>query len=157
MLLTLVNVFIEPVLLIFKTNKMMNDFFSNKLRLLKFILLSIALGNFFISEGYATTKSVVITQQEKTVKGKVTDDNDEPLIGVSVRVAGTSAGTVTDSDGMFQLNVAGTDVLEFSYVGYKTVKVIAGNKPFLSVIVHCLSSLIQNIPVHIHHPANGSE
>ncbi|MFR5757361.1 MAG: hypothetical protein ACLUE2_01680 [Bacteroides cellulosilyticus] len=60
---------------------MMNDFFSNKLRLLKFILLSIALGNFFISEGYATTKSVVITQQEKTVKGKVTDDNDEPLIG----------------------------------------------------------------------------
>ena len=54
----------------------MNDFFSNKLRLLKFILLSIALGNFFISEGYATTKSVVITQQEKTVKGKVTDDND---------------------------------------------------------------------------------
>lgn len=62
----------------------MNDFFSNKLRLLKFILLSIALGNFFISEGYATTKSVVITQQEETVKGKVTDDNDEPLIGVSV-------------------------------------------------------------------------
>ena len=102
MLLTLVNVFIEPVLFIFKTNKMMNDFFSNKLRLLKLILLSIALGNFFISEGYATTKSVVITQQEKTVKGKVTDDNDEPLIGVSVRVAGTSAGTVTDSDGMFQ-------------------------------------------------------
>lgn len=49
----------------------MNDFFSNKLRLLKFILLSIALGNFFISEGYATTKSVVITQQEKTVKGKL--------------------------------------------------------------------------------------
>ena len=70
MLLTLVNVFIEPVLLIFKTNKMMNDFFSNKLRLLKFIPLSIALGNFFISEGYATTKSVVITQQEKTVKGE---------------------------------------------------------------------------------------
>ena len=28
----------------------MNDFFSNKLRLLKFILLSIALGNFFIAE-----------------------------------------------------------------------------------------------------------
>ena len=113
----------------------MNDFFSNKLRLLKFILLSIAFGSFFVSEGYATTKSVAITQQEKTVKGKVTDDNDEPLIGVSVRVAGTSAGTVTDSDGMFQLNVAGSDVLEFSYVGYKTVKVTVGNKPFLSVIL----------------------
>lgn len=125
----------------------MNDFFSNKLRLLKFILLSIALGNFFISEGYATTKSVVITQQEKTVKGKVTDDNDEPLIGVSVRVAGTSAGTVTDSDGMFQLNVAGTDVLEFSYVGYKTVKVIAGNKPFLSVILKEDQEILDEIVV----------
>ena len=116
----------------------MNDFFNNKLSLLKFILLSIAFGSFFVSEGYATTKSVAITQQEKTVKGKVTDDNDEPLIGVSVRVAGTSAGTVTDSDGMFQLNVAGSDVLEFSYVGYKTVKVTVGNKPFLSVILRLL-------------------
>ena len=125
----------------------MNDFFSNKLRLLKFILLSIALGNFFISEGYATTKSVVITQQEKTVKGKVTDDNDEPLIGVSVRVAGTSAGTVTDSDGMFQLNIAGTDVLEFSYVGYKTVKVTAGNKPFLSVILKEDQEILDEIVV----------
>ncbi len=112
----------------------MNDFFSNKLRLLKFILLSIALGNFFISEAMQRQSLLLLLSRENS-KRKVTDDNDEPLIGVSVRVAGTSAGTVADSDGMFQLNVAGTDVLEFSYVGYKTVKVIAGNKPFLSVIL----------------------
>ena len=64
-----------------------------------------------------------------------------------MRVAGTSAGTVTDSDGMFQLNVAGTDVLEFSYVGYKTVKVIAGNKPFLSVILKDDQEIMDEIVV----------
>ena len=49
----------------------MNDFFSNKLRLLKFILLSIALGNFFISEAMQRQSPVVITQQRETVKGKL--------------------------------------------------------------------------------------
>ena len=104
---------------------MMNIFFSCKRNLLKIILLSIVLGSPLVSEGYTTTKSVAVTQQEKTVKGRVTDDNDEVLIGVSMRVAGTTVGTVTDVDGIFQLNIGNADILEFSYVGYRTVKIFA--------------------------------
>ncbi len=39
------------------------------------------------------------------VKGNVTDDSGEPLIGVTVRVDGTSLGTATDIDGNYAINV----------------------------------------------------
>ena len=56
--------------------------------------------------------------QQKTVSGTVSDENNMPLPGATVLVAGTSSGTTTDFDGKFQLNVNTGDVLEISYVGY---------------------------------------
>lgn len=65
-----------------------------------------------------------------TVNGRVTDENDEPLIGASVRVKGNpSNGVATDVDGNYTLNnVSKGDVLEFTYVGYTpaSVKVTHG-------------------------------
>lgn len=55
------------------------------------------------------------------VSGLVRDANGEPLIGVSVRVTNSEKGTITDLDGLFRLDVAEGDPLEFSYVGYRTV------------------------------------
>ncbi|MDE6856807.1 MAG: carboxypeptidase-like regulatory domain-containing protein, partial [Muribaculaceae bacterium] len=40
-----------------------------------------------------------------TVKGNVVDESGEPLIGVTVRVDGTSIGTATDMDGNYTINV----------------------------------------------------
>ena len=54
-----------------------------------------------------------------TVKGNVSDAAG-PLIGVSVKVVGTSTGVITDLDGNFTLQCNAGDELEFSYVGYKT-------------------------------------
>ncbi len=60
------------------------------------------------------------------VKGKVIDaDGSEPLIGVSILVQGTTQGTVTDFDGNFELVVPDKAVLQFSYIGYKTIEVRA--------------------------------
>jgi hypothetical protein len=56
--------------------------------------------------------------QQKTVSGTVSDENNMPLPGATVLIAGTSSGTTTDFDGKFQLNVNTGDVLEISYVGY---------------------------------------
>jgi TonB-linked SusC/RagA family outer membrane protein len=54
-----------------------------------------------------------------TVTGKVTDDKNESLPGVSVVVKGTANGTVTDIDGNFNLKVASNSAtLSFSYVGF---------------------------------------
>ena len=61
-----------------------------------------------------------------TVKGKVVDaENNEPLIGATVSVNGTTLGTVTDVDGNFVLKVTSAKAtLEFKYLGYqdKTMK-----------------------------------
>lgn len=58
-----------------------------------------------------------------SVKGKVIDaDNGEPMIGVSILVKGSTVGTVTDIDGNFELNAPNNAVLQFSFIGYKTVE-----------------------------------
>ncbi|MDR0348514.1 MAG: TonB-dependent receptor [Tannerella sp.] len=59
-------------------------------------------------------------QNTLTVKGTVTDENDETLIGVSVLQKGTGNGTITDLDGRFTLNVPDNAVIQFSYIGYET-------------------------------------
>ena len=58
------------------------------------------------------------------VSGTVTTaDSGEPLPGVSIVVVGTVAGTTTDFDGNYSIEVAQNSELQFSYVGFKTVTV----------------------------------
>lgn len=63
---------------------------------------------------------------EITVKGNVSDAQG-PLIGVSVKVVGTTNGTITDLDGNFTLECNAGDELEVSYIGYRTLRVKAQN------------------------------
>ena len=59
-----------------------------------------------------------IAAQAKTVKGTVIDQVNEPVIGASVTVVGTTNGTVTDFDGNFVLNnVADGATIKFSFMG----------------------------------------
>ncbi len=52
-----------------------------------------------------------------TVKGTVTDDMDEPAIGATVKIQGTSTGTMTDMDGKYTLTINDSScVLEFAYI-----------------------------------------
>ncbi len=71
--------------------------------------------------------------QETTLTGAVTDSDGEPLIGANVYVKGnTSAGTVTDFNGNFELTVgAEATTLVISYVGYATQEIpIEGQSTF---------------------------
>ena len=64
------------------------------------------------------------TQKGVKATGIVKDDKGEPLIGASVLVKGTTNGTITGIDGDFTLqNVKKGDVLEISFLGYKTAAV----------------------------------
>lgn len=70
-----------------------------------------------------------ITQQTRPVgqiKGSITSDSGEPLIGVTVKVAG-GQGAVTDIDGNFSVNAAPGTMLTFSYTGFKTQTAKAQN------------------------------
>lgn len=73
----------------------------------------------------------ILAWSQRTVMGSVTDANTgEPLIGANVLVVGTSAGTITDFDGKYSIDVpSGTTQLEFSYTGYssQTVNLEASN------------------------------
>ena len=69
---------------------------------------------------------------QTTVKGKITSEDGEPLIGATVAVKNSTDGTVTDIDGNYSLKtkkiLTQKDLLVFSYVGYKTLqKNYAGN------------------------------
>ena len=60
------------------------------------------------------------------MEGQVKDETGEPMIGVSVKVAGTGTGVITDLDGNFVLpSVSQNATLEFSYIGYVTQKLKA--------------------------------
>jgi TonB-dependent SusC/RagA subfamily outer membrane receptor len=84
---------------------------------------------------FLLASTVSIYAQTKTVSGLVTDAAKEPLIGVSVRVQGTTTGTVTDIDGQYSLPVKTGDVLEFSFVGMKAQLVTIGAQNTVNIVL----------------------
>jgi TonB-linked SusC/RagA family outer membrane protein len=67
-----------------------------------------------------------VLAQSQTISGTVRNAaDDEPIIGASVQVKGTSKGTITDIDGKFSLSVAPNSVLVVSFIGMSTQEVAA--------------------------------
>ena len=70
----------------------------------------------------ASSASVAQQENQQQITGRVIDATGEALIGVSVLQVGTTNGSITDWDGNFTVNVPVGSVLQFSYIGYKTVE-----------------------------------
>lgn len=87
------------------------------------------LGDVFKNTDYSykiSERQVFVTKSQKapvdnkrTITGVVLDEINEPVIGASVLIEGTSRGTTTDIDGKFTLNVTTGDKLFINYIGYK--------------------------------------
>lgn len=70
------------------------------------------------------TANPLSAQDGKKLTGHVADETNEPLIGASILVVGTSTGVITNLDGNFVIQVPqGATTLQISYVGYETVTV----------------------------------
>ena len=69
--------------------------------------------------------TTVFAQQTTEVRGRVTDENKQPLIGVDVVLEGTSIGVSTNDKGFYELhNVPiGKQTIVFSYLGFQTLKI----------------------------------
>ncbi|WP_311338147.1 TonB-dependent receptor [Capnocytophaga leadbetteri] len=69
--------------------------------------------------------TTVFAQQTTEVRGRVTDENKQPLIGVDVVLEGTSIGVSTNNKGFYELhNVPiGKQTIVFSYLGFQTLKI----------------------------------
>lgn len=88
------------------------------------------------------------TNGSRIVTGNVTDASGETLIGLTVKVAGTSVATATDIDGNYSIKVpAGSNELEFSYIGYQTVKQPINGKDKINIVMRDNTKLLDEVVV----------
>ena len=103
---------------------------------LKFLLF---IGCFFLTElGWS---------QNKGISGKVTDESNNPLSGVSIILQGKTEGTQTNADGTFGIDAAPGDVINFSFVGYSSQKVKVGNSALINVTLYVSTDKLGEVVV----------
>lgn len=94
------------------------------------------------------TISVSTFAQNITVKGTVTDQSGEALIGVTVQVQGTTTGTITDMDGNFVLpNVPSNSTLEVSYVGMLPQTIAVSGRTTIDIILQEDAEMLDEVVV----------
>ncbi|MDD3722772.1 MAG: SusC/RagA family TonB-linked outer membrane protein [Lutibacter sp.] len=72
--------------------------------------------------------------QEKTVTGNVSDASG-PLPGVTVLIKGTKTGTQTDFDGNYSIKATTGTVLQFSFIGMKSVEQAVGASNSINIVM----------------------
>jgi TonB-linked SusC/RagA family outer membrane protein len=78
------------------------------------------------------TRPTIMELAATTVNGNVKDAaTGQTLPGVTIKIKGTSAGTITDAKGNFSINAEVTDILQLSYVGYVTVEIAVKNRGYI--------------------------
>lgn len=86
--------------------------------------------------------------QTRSISGKVTSGTDnEPVIGASVMVKGTTNGTITDVDGNFQLSVSTNSTLVISFVGFVTQEIVLDGKTTFDVVLKEDSKMLDDVVV----------
>ncbi|GAA5221570.1 SusC/RagA family TonB-linked outer membrane protein [Membranihabitans marinus] len=83
------------------------------------------------------------------VSGKVTDEANEPLIGVNIfEKSNPTNGVSSDFDGNFKIKVSDASAqLVFSYLGYETQEVKVAGRQNINVVLATNSALIQEVVV----------
>lgn len=83
------------------------------------------LGLFFVSS--------LLMAQEKKISGVVKGEDGLPLMGVNIVIDNTNKGTQTDFDGKYEIMASPQDVLVYSFVGYKVIKITAGQETIINI------------------------
>ena len=77
----------------------------------------------------------------------MTDEQNEPLIGATVMMKGSSVGTSTDIDGAYSLQVPSKAVLVFSYVGYNSIEEKLNGRKVINVSMSADAQLMDEVVV----------
>ena len=86
--------------------------------------------------GRSVTAAAATPRKITRITGVVRDQNNDPLIGVTIRIkARPNIGTATDINGKYLLDVYPDEVLEFSYVGYKSQDVSVAGQEIVDVVM----------------------
>lgn len=84
---------------------------------------------------------------QQIIQGKVTDEKNEPLIGVNVLVKGTNKGTNTDVDGTFKIDAGDKSVLVFNFVGYISKTITVGGQSVINVSMEQDNKVLNEVVV----------
>ena len=125
---------------------MQNTYFTNARLLMLSVLLAGGMKPVFAAPDASVNKVVEINDQQKqTVKGTVKDANGDPIIGATVKVKGSTGGTVTDIDGKFTLDAPAGAELEVSSIGY--LKQIVKAKANVAIVLKDDSQTLDELVV----------
>jgi TonB-linked SusC/RagA family outer membrane protein len=92
--------------------------------------------------------SSLIVSAQTRITGKVIGaDDNKPVIGASVKISGTTTGTVTDVNGSFSITAKPTDIISISYLGYQSRDITVGNQTTLRVIISASSNTLNEVVV----------
>lgn len=87
-------------------------------------------------------------QKSLTIKGRVLDDENQPLAGVSIRLKGTKVGTTTDEKGNYVLTVNNPEgVLVFSFVGFQPLEESINRRSTLNTSLQSTTSTLGQVVV----------
>lgn len=101
-------------------------------------ILPTLVGMFLLLTGSAQTPG--------TVSGVVTDASG-PVAGVAVIVKGTSIGTSTDNNGAYTIKASESDVLVYSFLGYKTQEIAVQSRSQIDVQLESDSQIVDEVVV----------
>ncbi|MEJ7820799.1 MAG: SusC/RagA family TonB-linked outer membrane protein [Chitinophagaceae bacterium] len=91
-----------------------------------------------------------VFSQNRSITGKINDDQGNPLPNVSVTVKNSSLGTTTGTDGSFQLSIpSNARTLTISYVGYQPKDVTIGNQDAITVSLNSSDRLLEEVVVNV--------
>ena len=89
----------------------------------------------------------LVAVAQNNVRGTVVDENGEPVVGATVRVAGTQTGTITGIDGNFSIAAPAQGVLSVSYVGFTTQEVKVAGRQQLRVVLKEDAATLKDVVV----------
>lgn len=85
--------------------------------------------------------------QRIQVRGVITDQAGEPVIGAAVQEKGTYNGTATDLDGTYTLSVPGNAILVISSIGYETQEIALNGRQQLNIVLNEDTNLLDEVLV----------
>ncbi|WP_183580200.1 SusC/RagA family TonB-linked outer membrane protein [Mucilaginibacter sp. X5P1] len=100
---------------------------------------------------FLTLTSITVRAQggsdKHPVNGTVVDETNQPITGATVRIKHSPNGVGTNINGKFTINVANTDTLQFSYVGYISVDRVVGNRRIIDVALKSNTKNLNDVVV----------
>ncbi|MEO8764034.1 MAG: SusC/RagA family TonB-linked outer membrane protein [Ginsengibacter sp.] len=91
--------------------------------------------------------TLAFSQAKKTITGQVKDDSGNPIVGATIKVAGTKTAVATDATGSFNLQATSNDRLTITSVGFEKKELQIGNQSEVTITLGIVKSSLEEVVV----------